>query len=275
MNSERNLPAKAARLLEHVRVNAPARMLNEGLLEKIIHWGVNPEVGIDYITLEEIPGERLAEMAGRIKEAGLRPTVHGPFMDLTPGAFDPAILKATRERLRQGLEAAALFEPVQMVFHANYDAYRYGDDPKRWLETSVDTWTPLARRARELGFYLVLENVYERDPDELAPLLKALAGEEVGFCLDPGHANTFGQAPLVRWLEVLHEHLAEMHLHDNHGRGDEHLPIGHGDIDFAGAFSWLRDHKVRPRIVTLEPHQEEALWPSLTALAELWPWPEA
>jgi sugar phosphate isomerase/epimerase len=269
------LPPKALQLLEHVRVNAPARMLNEGLLEKIIQWRVHPEVGIDYITLENISRERLNEMAKRIREAGLRPTVHGPFMDLAPGAVDPAIRQTSRKRLLQGLETAAIFEPVQMVFHANFDVFRYGDDAEQWLETSQETWIPLARRAAEFGFRLVLENVYERGPEELLPLLDALSAEGVGFCLDPGHAKTFGHATVIHWLEVLHQHLAEMHLHDNHGQGDEHLPIGHGDIDFAGAFQWLRDHAVQPRIVTLEPHKEQDLWPSLAALAELWPWPEA
>ena len=234
MSIEQHLPPNALYLLEHVRVNAPARMLNEGLLEKIIQWKVHPEVGIDYLTIDNISRERLTEMAKRLRDAGLRPTVHGPFMDLAPGAADPAILQTTRKRLLQGLETAALFEPAQMVFHANYDIYRYRDDVERWLETSLETWTPLARRAAELGFRLVLENVYERGPEELAPLLKALAGEGVGFCLDPGHAKTFGHASVIHWLEVLHEHLSEMHLHDNHGRGDEHLIIGQGTIDFSG-----------------------------------------
>jgi len=69
-----------------------------------------------------------------------------------------------------------------------------------WLALSLDTWRPLTTRAAELGIRLVLENTYEREPADLAPLFDGLADLAPGLCLDTGHANAFGQVPLADWL---------------------------------------------------------------------------
>ncbi|MEW6263770.1 MAG: sugar phosphate isomerase/epimerase family protein [Thermodesulfobacteriota bacterium] len=265
------LPSNERAVLARVKVNAPATRLKDGLLEKIVAWRVHPEVGLDGKALDTLSRAEMETLARKLDQAGLKPTVHGPFMDLAPGAADRLILEATRRRMDQSLETAALFHPLHVVYHANYDETRYGDSPDRWLETSLETWRPLSRRARELGFGLVLENVYENGPEELARLLEALAPEGVGFCLDVGHATVFGRASIMAWLEALRVRLAALHLHDNHGRYDEHLAIGRGRIDFQALFAWLNSQNLQP-LVTMEPHYEEQLRPSLIALAKLWPW---
>ncbi|MFH1137509.1 MAG: sugar phosphate isomerase/epimerase family protein [Pseudomonadota bacterium] len=259
-------------ILAQVRVNAPAAMLHEGLLEKFLAAGIRPEVGLDARALTEIPRDRLRAMAREFKNAGLKTSVHGPFMDLSPGALDPEILATSRRRYDQGLEAAALFEPEHIVFHPIYDPARQWSYRERWLEISLETWRPAAQKARDLGIRLVLENTHETDPRDMEALFSELAPLGVGFCLDLGHAHAVGRVPLADWVDVLGPHLAAMHLHDNCGDRDEHLAVGRGGVDFAGIFSRLVKTGVRPRAVTLEPHAEEDLWPSLVALAEVWPW---
>ncbi|MFZ0611664.1 MAG: sugar phosphate isomerase/epimerase, partial [Desulfobacterales bacterium] len=94
----------------------------------------------------------------------------------------------------------------------------------------------------------------------------------VGFCLDTGHQAAFGQASLVKWLDALGPHIGQVHLHDNHGLRDEHLALGRGKIDFPYLFRRLKTLCDTPPVITLEPHTEEALDPSLDYLAALWPW---
>jgi sugar phosphate isomerase/epimerase len=76
--------------------------------------------------------------------------------------------------------------------------------------------------------------------------------------------------PLEDWVGVLGPRLLEIHLHDNHGDADEHLPLGQGSIDFPGLFSFLEEKKVRP-IYTIEPHEIALLQPSLEALQKYLP----
>jgi sugar phosphate isomerase/epimerase len=118
----------------------------------------------------------------------------------------------------------------------------------------------------------MLENVYESGPEELQPLFENLKSHSVGFCLDTGHQAAFGQAPLSEWLDILGRHLGQVHLHDNHGLRDDHLALGQGTIDFQYLFKRLKNLNDTPPVITLEPHTEEALDPSLAHLKAIWPW---
>jgi sugar phosphate isomerase/epimerase len=57
-------------------------------------------------------------------------------------------------------------------------------------------------------------------------------------------------------------------LHDNRGEKDEHLPLGKGDIDFLPMIQYLKNCRELP-IITLEPHEEKDLWPSLVYLQDV------
>ena len=70
------------------------------------------------------------------------------------------------------------------------------------------------------------------------------------------------------WLESLENWLGQLHLHDNHGYRDEHLPVGKGDFDFTSLFGALKSRGLKP-LITLEPRSEASLWESLNALDRL------
>ena len=273
METPPNLTTRQQALLKRVKVNAPALMLEAGLIDLFLSWEINPEVGITGQTLDEWTRADWTRLARRLLEAGLRPSVHGPFFDLSPGAQDGKVLEISRQRYARALETAALFEPEHVVFHPAYQHKLFQYYQEKWIEVSLESWRGAARLAKDLGLNMVLENTFEDNPDQMAPLLTTLAEEGVGFCLDVGHASAFGQVGFIPWLEAFSPYLRALHLHDNHGHNDEHLPVGQGAIDFPGFFSWLRNNNIEPAVVTLEPHHKEDLLPSLKKLADLWPWP--
>jgi sugar phosphate isomerase/epimerase len=63
------------------------------------------------------------------------------------------------------------------------------------------------------------------------------------------------------WLEALGERLFEMHIHDNRGKYDEHLPVGDGNIRYEEIFRITMGKKF---IFTLEPHKIEDLKRSIS-----------
>jgi len=178
----------------------------------------------------------------------------------------------TRSRFEQLLKLVPLFKPKAVVCHAGYDWKRYGYFKEEWIGSSLETWSWLAGSLVEQKSRLMLENVYEDDPDDIRIILEGLKLQNVGFCLDAGHLFAFGQSQLQPWLEELGSYIGQLHLHDNHGRSDEHLPLGHGKIDFKQLFAYLISNDLPRPIITLEPHREEQLWPSLDYLATVWPW---
>ena len=88
-----------------------------------------------------------------------------------------------------------------------------------------------------MGSVLAIENLFST-PAELAGMLGRLPDEDVGVCLDVGHAHALSRTPLESWFELLGDRIVQFHVHDNHGVWDEHLGVGQGSIDF-DAFSRL------------------------------------
>ncbi|MFZ0132353.1 MAG: sugar phosphate isomerase/epimerase family protein [Desulfobacterales bacterium] len=258
--------------INRVQVNVPFTMLWDRYAEDFLTRGLNPEIGIDAAALERFSPAEFGEMAARIRDRGLTVTLHGPFVDLSAGSIDPRIRFVTRQRFEQLLELVPLFAPKTVVCHAGYEWKRYAYLLEAWLKHSLETWRWLAQRLEGTGCRLMLENVYESGPEDLLSLFESLAPLGVGFCLDSGHQAAFGQASLAQWLDALGPRIGQLHLHDNHGRRDDHLAMGQGTIDFPYLFKRLKTLCNTPPVITLEPHTAEALEPSLTHLNALWPW---
>lgn len=100
--------------------------------------------------------------------------------------------------------------------------------------------------AQSYGVQVVIENVGLRpcgtllfDFAEYAELVerfpKAMA------LLDTGHAHVNGW-DLATAVQRLHKKLLAVHVHDNDGSGDSHLPVGLGNIDWESYFAAVREY---------------------------------
>jgi sugar phosphate isomerase/epimerase len=251
-------------ILKKVQVNVPFLKLKNDYLPLFIEYGMNPEIGIDATALDASSDKELGNIAEILKINYRKITLHGPFMDLVPGGLDHMLLAASRKRLDRFFDIIPVFEPDQVVCHTGYDPCYYRMHWKEWLTNSIGTWEPHVNRAERFGFKLLLENVYETDPEVHCALFNAISSNAFGFCLDVGHHHVFGKNPLKEWVETLGDKIMELHLHDNHGKEDTHLAVGKGSVDFARLFKLINEKGLSPTI-TLEPHKEETLWQSLAS----------
>ena len=71
------------------------------------------------------------------------------------------------------------------------------------------------------------------DGPGLAQFVTDLDSPCVGLCLDTGHAQLAGWRP-VDAVRLAGRKLYMLHVHDNHGQRDEHLPPFAGTIDWVG-----------------------------------------
>jgi sugar phosphate isomerase/epimerase len=99
----------------------------------------------------------------------------------------------------------------------------------------------LQRLAEPLGVRVAVEVI----PNELSRagslvhfVEEVLEGDNVGICLDFGHAHMDGD--LVDAIETVSEHLIATHVHDNRGRTDDHLIPFDGTIDWAAALATIQ-----------------------------------
>jgi sugar phosphate isomerase/epimerase len=245
-------------------------MLNDTYLNQFLTYSINPEIGIDSVALERFSLSDFEDIAGRLHDHSLNITLHGPFNDLAPGSIDPEILTATRDRFEQLLELVPVFRPQTVVLHAGFDRKRHWNHREEWIANSLETWSRVASKLLQSGTKLMLENVYEHEPQDIRVIFERLENQNVGFCLDSGHVSAFGRASLNKWLISMGPYIQQLHLHDNCGDSDAHLPMGSGAIDFQPLFNYLKSNKKSPSVITLEPHCEADLWRSLEYLAEVW-----
>ena len=183
--------------------------------------------------------ERLSQWLG---ETGLTlHSVHAPITDAfgVHGAAQYSNAAAAQDRrqaaIREAEAALAIARHVPfgvMVVHLGTPSSQNSQDDNhrahavRSLETICEAAAPLdVRIAAE-----VIPNRLS-DAASLATLLdNDLDATTAGICLDFGHANLMGE--VADAIETASEHLITTHIHDNHGRDDEHLVPYLGTIDW-------------------------------------------
>ena len=249
-------------ILKKVQIHIPFPMLRDKYLPMVLKERINPEIGFSHETLDRFHTDDYRRVAATLLAAGLTTTIHAPFMDLRPCALDPKIRQATVDRLRQVFDLAPDFRPRSIVCHPSFDERYYVTTEALWLENSIATWQPFLALAEEMDTLIALENVYETEPYLLKELLSSLRSPHICFCFDTGHFNAFAEAPLEDWISQLGPLTGQLHLHDNHGTTDEHLPPGEGSFPFHDLLRKLRDMGRKP-IITLEAHSEKDLRRSL------------
>ena len=255
-------------ILKRVQVNVPFQLLYEKHLTTILKEKINPEIGFNYFVLDHYKREDFLKIADSLTDAGLAITMHAPFMDLRPGAIDPKIRQVSIDRLNQVFELVPYFRPKSIVCHASFDDRYYVDCREEWVENSIKTWRQFLPLAREMNTTITLENVYENSPHSLTLLLDSIKSPYIRFCFDTGHFNAFSQVSLKEWMNSLGPYLKQLHLHDNNGFADKHLPVGNGSFPFYELFKILEKKSIDPTI-TLEPHTEKHLWQSLKNIKEM------
>lgn len=189
---------------------------------------------------------------------GLKYTVHGLVADINIASVYPEIREASVRLHRRAIEASAAAGAKLYVIHPGYVAWSfYWHDAMQALDKSLEELSILQE---ELGIRLAVENMPKSDwlffhkPD--------LDLHGMGLVLDVGHAKTCGT--LNEFLE--HSELAHVHLHDNSGQNDEHLPLGKGCIDFRPVLKVIEEKGVT---AALEQKTEEGVLESLKALKAL------
>lgn len=111
---------------------------------------------------------------------------------------------------------------------------------------NVEVISRLGDAAKDSGVEVCLENGWFDDPNfmtvaDFIGMVQGINRDNVGACIDIGHANVgMGVRPsdLLRRVGSL---VWALHLHDNDGSGDQHLPPGRGNIDWRDVMGALRE----------------------------------
>jgi sugar phosphate isomerase/epimerase len=194
----------------------------------------------DYTSREEV-----AELAEWFRGNALQPfSLHAPLYPDREmgraGAPGVNVLHPEKSRridamdeIKRALECAEHIPLRNVVVHLGErdDAWS-----QRTIELAQTALEHLGAFARPLGVRLLVENLLSEatTPEHLVTILEMGHLDNVGVCLDLGHANiTVGTAAAIA---TLGGRIASVHVHDNHGMKDEHLWPGDGTGD--GMIDW-------------------------------------
>ncbi|MGA8110469.1 MAG: sugar phosphate isomerase/epimerase family protein [Acidobacteriaceae bacterium] len=154
------------------------------------------------------------------------------------------------DEVRRAIEAAEQIPFRFLILHLGEREDTWGP---RALEHSITALEHLRAFASPLGVRLLVENLQGdvARPEHLVEILSAGHFQDIGACLDVGHAH-LGDG-VAAALSVLGPHIRSSHLHDNKGDRDAHLWPGDGTIDWNEAFGGLKTAPQTPAGV-LEIH---------------------
>ena len=160
--------------------------------------------------------------------------------DLTKSIRDASVKEMT-DSLVSASEVGAR-KAVLHPWYINGLAVLVTDQAKQYGLESLEV---IVEKADQLGITLCLENMFPKagsltDPDEFEEVLDRFPTLKI--TLDTGHAH-IGRKRGNRNLEFIKRfgnRINHIHVSDNFGKEDNHLPIGAGNIDFITIFKVLK-----------------------------------
>lgn len=180
--------------------------------------------------------------------------------------------RGIRDSLLQDLAVLAELGARKATVHLFLQTPRSMVGTEGRIRAAAGLLTELVDRAVPLGIRPMLEHLTAH-PEHLRSLAGVLKKvPDLGLVLDVGHANlgTEGNAA-PKMIERWADRLAHVHVSDNQGRDDQHLPIGAGLVDWRTVVRSLRQSGYEGTI-TLEvfSRDREYLKISLAKLRRMW-----
>lgn len=194
--------------------------------------------------------EKFADVDSVVKKKmdGISASIlHAPYNELFPCAIDKMARKLAAYRYRQAIDLSKRYGAHKVVIHGGYNGRIYY--PVWYVEQSILFWKDFLQE--DPGVEIVLENVFETDPQWLLDIVQGVDHPRLKMCLDVGHVNAYSPISAMEWLEICGPVLDHFHIHNNDGTQDQHSQLNHGQIPMKELL--IRIEQLCPRAtVTLE-----------------------
>jgi len=207
------------------------------------------DLGFDYLELAMDPPmahhsdlyAARAELRRALTNRGLDLICHLPTFVSIADLTD-SLRRASLEEMQHSLQTAAALKASKVVLHPGAIRGMGPFVPDTARAYGLESLAALDHLAAGLGLPLCIENMFPGygayfEPEEYKAIFRRFPG--LRMTLDTGHAH-IGAADgsrLKQFVKCFADRINHVHISDNSGMADEHLPPGGGGIDF----SWLVD----------------------------------
>ncbi len=176
--------------------------------------------------------ERLQELAASYE---LKYSIHAPYADTNLAADDDLIREWVLKRVRASIRFASELDAECLVIHPGWTTATERFMRGRSWELNLRSLHWLMRYAGEYGVELLIENVPNPTPYLLVSvddfdLFEEEMNPSMNIVLDVAHAHLQGEE--FRFINEYGYKIRHVHVSDNFGESDEHLPLGEGNINW-------------------------------------------
>lgn len=176
------------------------------------------------------PEDETRSLKNQLSERGLEVDwVHAPYAQTILYDANIEISAIMIGALKSAILIAKELNAVSLVVHPFNIKFPEDVDKGASLDQLVYSFRILTEYAKGQGVHIAVENIDEPYSTNILPILF----EEISdlrFCFDTGHA--FKWQTYNNYLPQYADRIVALHIHDNHGKTDEHLIPGDGIIDY-------------------------------------------
>lgn len=223
----------------------------KGNVKKIMAAGINHiELMLDGAGWNDFH-LRKEELASSLLSLDATYSIHTPVWDVNLTSENAHMRQAAMDAYRESIRFARMLDAKHVVIHPGF-CYAPVFDKAVARQRARQAIESLLEFNRDYGQLLLIENVGNPSTSifsqqEYAAFLDGLPGE-AGYLLDVGHAY-INRWDLGQLIPQLGDRLHALHLHDNDGGSDAHLPISSGSVDWEALFHTLSRQADRLHLV--------------------------
>ena len=197
-------------------------------LEKTLDFIEN--LGIEYAELvHQYPAEFIDTEI--LESYSLKYSIHAPFMDVNIASLQDQSRLNSIDQIKSSIDLSNEINAEAVVVHPGVTSFL----PNKYFKKEVyefanESIKEIGDYAKDLGVLATIENMPNFESmiyQNIVDLNQLLVENEMHMTLDIGHANHVGYAP----DEMIFDSIKHVHVHDNLGDDDSHLPLGEGSID--------------------------------------------
>jgi sugar phosphate isomerase/epimerase len=183
--------------------------------------------------------QKILEIKSVLDGYDFRYFVHAPSIDVNLASLNATLRNAAEKTVKNAVEFAAKINAELVVSHVGRLSRDYSQElGEKSMKNATASLKRINQFSNDLGIIFTIENDHKSRDYVLAgyPEQVNFLVENVGCKLtfDVGHANTLGKPE--EFVSSLEKHIVNIHLHDNSGTEDSHLPLGNGIINFEDVF---------------------------------------
>ncbi|HOM95576.1 MAG TPA: sugar phosphate isomerase/epimerase [Methanofastidiosum sp.] len=236
-------------------------------LENALIWGEDAKFNLLEIVAENnhaIDEETMPKVKDILSSYSFEYTVHSPFSDINISSLNKSIRKVSIQQVKYAIYAVNEIGGKVMTFHPGRHSAATNRDKELTKKILFDSLKEISTYNEDYGVVIALENMPDtfvttmKVSQEILEVLENKQLPGIKHTMDVGHLET-NNVDIERYIQDLKDFLVHIHLHDNLGEFDNHLPLGEGNIDFSKVFMALKKINYSGRMILEMTNTEDIL----------------